>query len=58
MQAKRLSDRNFGLIFAIVFGLIAVVVWLVNGSYQYWAAEIALVFPGGRACLADGVDAA
>lgn len=44
MQAKRLSDRNFGLMFAIVFSLIAVVVWLVNGSYQYWAAEMAVAF--------------
>ena len=44
MQAKRLSDRNFGLMFAAVFSLIAVVVWLVNGSYQYWAAEIAVAF--------------
>jgi Saxitoxin biosynthesis operon protein SxtJ len=44
MQAKRLSDRNFGLMFAIVFCVIAAVVWLINGSYQYWAVEIALAF--------------
>jgi len=44
MHAKRLSDRNFGLMFAIVFSLIAVVVWLLSGSYQYWAAEIAVAF--------------
>jgi hypothetical protein len=44
MQAKRLSDRNFGLMFAIVFCAIAVIVWLINGSYQYWALGIALAF--------------
>ena len=44
MQAKRLSDRNFGLMFAIVFCAIAVIVWLINGSYQYWAVGVALAF--------------
>ena len=44
MQAKHLSDRNFGLMFAIVFCVIAAVVWLINGSYQYWAVEVALAF--------------
>lgn len=44
MQAKRLSDKNFGLMFAVVFGLIAMVVWLVNGSYQYWAVAVASAF--------------
>src|SRR5829696_4444519 len=44
MQAKRLSDRNFGLTFAIVFCVVAAVVWLINGSYQYWAVEVALAF--------------
>ena len=44
MQAKRLSDRKFGFMFAIVFSLIAIITWFVNGSYQYWAAAIALTF--------------
>lgn len=44
MKAKRLSDRHFGLVFALVFTSIAVVIWLVNGSYQYWALVVALAF--------------
>jgi hypothetical protein len=44
MRAKRLSDRKFGLAFTVFFSLIAVIAWLVNGSYQYWAMAIALAF--------------
>lgn len=44
MRAKRLSDRKFGLVFTIFFSLIAVIAWLLNGSYQYWAIAIALAF--------------
>ena len=44
MKAKRLGDRHFGLVFALVFTSVAVIVWLVNGSYQYWALVVALAF--------------
>lgn len=44
MKAKRLNDRHFGLAFALVFALIGIIVWFVNGSYQYWAAVVAAVF--------------
>lgn len=44
MKAKRLSDRQFGLMFSLVFALVAIVVWFVNGSYQYWAAVVAAAF--------------
>jgi hypothetical protein len=44
MPANRLSDRKFGFLFAAVFGLIAVVFWLANGSYQLWAIELGLAF--------------
>jgi hypothetical protein len=44
MKAKRLSDRHFGLAFAVIFGLVAGVVWFVNGSYQYWAVVVAAAF--------------
>ena len=44
MKARRLSDRHFGLVFALVFTSVAVIVWLVNGSYQYWALVVALAF--------------
>ena len=44
MRAKRLSDRKFGLAFTVFFSLIAVIAWVVSGSYQYWAIAIALAF--------------
>lgn len=44
MAAARLSDRNFGLSFAAVFGLIATVGWFVIGSYYPWVVGTALAF--------------
>jgi uncharacterized ion transporter superfamily protein YfcC len=44
MQAKRLSDRNFGIMFAVVFCVVAAIWWLANGSYQWWALEVAAAF--------------
>jgi hypothetical protein len=44
MHAKPLSDRKFGFVFAVVFVLIAGLVWLINGSWQYWAMVVALAF--------------
>ena len=44
MRPKRLSDRNFGLIFAGIFLLIGIAVWLFNRSFQTWAIALAAAF--------------
>ena len=44
MDPKPLSDRNFGLVFAVVFFGIAAVLWLISGSYHSWLIAIALAF--------------
>ncbi len=40
MVTRRPSDRAFGLVFAGVFGAIALIVWLVSGRLLLWAVEI------------------
>ena len=53
MTQHKLSDRAFGLMFAAVFGLIAVGGWFFSGAVLGWAlivaggfAAVALVAPG------------
>lgn len=44
MQKNRLSNRNFGLMFAGVFLSIAAIAWLINGSHQHWAIILGAAF--------------
>lgn len=43
MDAKRLSDRTFGLVFAGIFGAIATVLWAVGGVLHLWLVVVAAV---------------
>ena len=53
VSAKRASDRAFGLVFAGLFGLIALIGWLLSGGILTWAIAtsgalllLAAVVPG------------
>lgn len=43
-EGKAPQRQTLRLGFALVFASIALIVWLVNGSYQYWALVVAAVF--------------
>lgn len=44
MEAKRLADRTFGLVFAGVFGVLAAVIWLTSGTLYAWLVGGAAAF--------------
>lgn len=44
MTAHLLSDRKFGLIFAVVFAMIAAVGWLAFDARLYWAIVLSATF--------------
>lgn len=44
MNIKRSSNKNFGIVFFIVFILIALWPLLSNETYRLWAVIIALIF--------------
>lgn len=43
-HANRLSDRNFGLVFAAIFAIVAGAVRLAWGYVPIWAAGLAIAF--------------
>jgi hypothetical protein len=38
------SNRSFGLVFAAVFALVALVPWLAGGALRWWALALGAVF--------------
>jgi len=44
LEAKRLADRTFGLVFAGVFGVLAAVIWLTSGTLYAWLVGVAAAF--------------
>jgi hypothetical protein len=41
VSIKRPADRTFGLVFAALFGLVALVGWLLSGRILLWAIALA-----------------
>lgn len=53
MAESRLTDRSFGLAFAVVFGVVTAIGWLFRGQVQSWSIatsatllSLALIAPG------------
>jgi hypothetical protein len=54
MPAKRVSDRSFGLVFAALFLVIALLGWLLAGRLLVWALAVSASF-ALLAALAPGL---